>query len=788
MKKILSFILTLILVVCAIPVGAMAADGDDDGLKLQNIDYKELIGRVNQADAGFTISSKYIYSSKVSETTAPMDDSGYQFYYIDLGRYSSNRGNTDKDIDQWFLDYLDQSLANLRNNGGGCIIRCSYANDGQREAEPSTFAQLTKHQKQLSKVFRKYSDIIVAVECGMAGAFGEMWGGLYSEASYKAQILDTWLNNLPDEIPVNVRTVSEYTYYINYSDVWAEKYKKQTVNGVEYPTIMADHNYSTITFPEGEIFNRIGIYNDAMIQDGNDGGTMRGARDDFNSWMSNRAKTASYGGEFSGAKEYRYLSNIWMPMNAIPEFYKTHLNYYHGGNAAYENTGKFKYGDTFEKTYDTAEEAQEKADKFKSWYEEEKLGSGMTYDVKVDGTKVTYTTGGWASAKVDDALIAEIAKNTDLTADLSAYKGQSVASYFEDHLGYRIVLKSSYLSNSVAKGGVLALKGSVDNTGFANISRDKVTEIVLTNGEKTYVTRTKIDANSWYSGSRNEYDITLKLPASIDAGEYTVYMRVAGEDNEGNTSVKGCVRFANAGEYEYSVPGSSYSVGASKVNIIYNEEIGGNYLGTFTVTEETTKASDDSFKQVTTSFKDVDDSFWGKAPITSVCSLGLMSGMSGTTFEPNTTTSRAMLVQVLYNMEGGPDVSEVNVPFTDIGDTWYTKAIKWAYSNKVVAGMTATTFGPMETLTREQFAAILFNFANYKKMDVDGKADLSKFSDADRISSYAEPALSWANHEGLITGHANTTLIDPRGSATRAQMASILYRYINLAFADQSAE
>lgn len=784
MKKTLSIILVLIMVVCALPLPAvLAADGD---LKLQEIDYTELIGRLNQADAGFTRSSRVIWSSQLNETSPlPSDNYGYQFYYIDLRRWSSNNGGQDGDIDQWFLDYLDRTLADLRDNGGGCIIRGTYASNGEKNAEPATFMQLQRHQKQLARVFSKYPDIIVAVECGMAGAYGEMHSGLYSEWDYKAQILDTWLNNLPDQITVNVRTTDEYRYYINNSDLYFDKYRGKTINGITYPGFLSELNYDRFPFPEGEIFNRIGIYNDAMIQDGNDGGTCNGGRARFVSWMNSRSSLISYGGEFSGAKEYRYLANEWLPLKAIPEFYLTHLNYYHGGNAAYADTGKFKLECTQTKGYETEADATATAAKVKSWFDD--FGCGMPYKIEQNGRAVTYTTGGWANATVNDDLIAAIAEATDLTADVSAYKGRTVAEYFEDHVGYRIVLKSSYLSENVDKGGVLTVKGSVDNTGFADISRAKVTEVVLTNGENTYVTRTKIDANSWVSGSRNEYSAQLKLPADMPAGEYTVYLRVAGQSNTGATNVNGCIRFANPGEFEYEVLGSAYSVGKSKVDIIYNTDIGGNYIGTFTVTDETVKGADNSFKEVTTSFTDI-ESHWGKAPITAVCSLGLMSGNGGGVFSPEETTSRAMLAQVLYNLEGRPSVSGLTNPFKDVkAGEWYTDAVIWAAHNEIVYGLEKDSFAPNKDLAREEFAALLFRYANYKKLDTTDRADLSKFADANRIEGYAEPAVSWANAKGLITGHADSGLLAPNGNATRAEMASILYRYINFAFADETA-
>ena len=175
-------------------------------------------------------------------------------------------------------------------------------------------------------------------------------------------------------------------------------------------------------------------------------------------------------------------------------------------------------------------------------------------------------------------------------------------------------------------------------------------------------------------------------------------------------------------------------------------------------------------------FTDVDQSAWYHEGVDYAILKGMMNGTEPTLFEPNSTTTRAMIVTILYRLEGKPAVSGEN-PFTDVdAGTWYTDAVIWAADKGVVTGTTPTTFDPNDPITREQMAAILYRYASYKGYDVAEKADLSSYADAGKISAYAADAMAWTNTEGLVTGETPTTLV-PQGNATRAQVAEILMRY-----------
>lgn len=175
-------------------------------------------------------------------------------------------------------------------------------------------------------------------------------------------------------------------------------------------------------------------------------------------------------------------------------------------------------------------------------------------------------------------------------------------------------------------------------------------------------------------------------------------------------------------------------------------------------------------------FVDVPADAWYAEAVQYVYENGMMSGTSETTFSPNLTTTRGMIVTILYRLENEPTVTGTTA-FTDVAaDQYYANAVAWAAQNGIVAGIDATTFAPNNAITREQMAAILYRYAQFKGYDVSAKADLSVYTDAASVGAYAVDAMAWANGAGLITGTSATTLT-PAGNATRAQVATILMRF-----------
>lgn len=175
-------------------------------------------------------------------------------------------------------------------------------------------------------------------------------------------------------------------------------------------------------------------------------------------------------------------------------------------------------------------------------------------------------------------------------------------------------------------------------------------------------------------------------------------------------------------------------------------------------------------------FRDVKTADWFYNDVKYVYEKGMMAGTAADVFAPNATTTRAMIVTILYRLEGSPAVTGTSA-FVDVpAGQWYTDAVNWAAANQIVKGTSATTFAPNDSITREQMAAILYRYAQYKGYDVTKKADLSGYSDNGQVSAYAKDALAWANAAKLINGVTNTTLA-PQGNATRAQVSAILHRF-----------
>ncbi len=177
-----------------------------------------------------------------------------------------------------------------------------------------------------------------------------------------------------------------------------------------------------------------------------------------------------------------------------------------------------------------------------------------------------------------------------------------------------------------------------------------------------------------------------------------------------------------------------------------------------------------------TGFSDVVAGGWYESAVQYMKDNGLMAGTSATTFAPDATTTRGMIVTILYRLEKEPAAAAAS-SFSDIAaGEWYSDAVAWAAANNIVSGYENGTFGAGDVITREQMAAILFRYASFKGYDVTKTADLSSFADAAQVSAYAADAMKWANAAGLISGTSTTTLA-PAGSATRAQAASILMRF-----------
>ena len=177
-----------------------------------------------------------------------------------------------------------------------------------------------------------------------------------------------------------------------------------------------------------------------------------------------------------------------------------------------------------------------------------------------------------------------------------------------------------------------------------------------------------------------------------------------------------------------------------------------------------------------TQFSDVKETDWFFQSVQYVCAHGIMNGSSGNSFAPQDKTTRGMIVTMLYRYDGSPVVSG-QCPFGDVAaGKYYRKAVIWAAENQIVGGLGGDRFGPDEPVTREQLAAILYRYANYKGYDTQRSVELAKFADREDVGSYAVNAEKWADADGVLSC-VSATELQPKGFAIRAQVAAILMRF-----------
>ena len=179
-------------------------------------------------------------------------------------------------------------------------------------------------------------------------------------------------------------------------------------------------------------------------------------------------------------------------------------------------------------------------------------------------------------------------------------------------------------------------------------------------------------------------------------------------------------------------------------------------------------------------FTDVPGDAWYYRYVDSCYMSGYMNGITETEFQPDAKMTRAMLVTVLYRIAGEPSTAGVT-PFSDVAaDSWFAAPVAWAYENKIVNGTSAVTFSPDANITREDMVTIFHRYAKAQGLDISCSADLTDYTDAARINSWAETAMAWAISKGIIQG-VSATELNPLGSATRAECATILNRWMEWA-------
>ena len=175
-------------------------------------------------------------------------------------------------------------------------------------------------------------------------------------------------------------------------------------------------------------------------------------------------------------------------------------------------------------------------------------------------------------------------------------------------------------------------------------------------------------------------------------------------------------------------------------------------------------------------FTDIERDSWYYSAVKYVYDNGIMNGTSYTTFVPDGTCTREMMVQILYNIQGKP-VYQISNPFTDNTiNQWYYNAVLWAYENGITKGINATCFGTGQNVTREQMTGFLYNYAEFRGFDTLARTDISNFTDAEQVSSWAVESMEWAYAKGIISGKG-AGVLDPKGTATRAEVAQMIMNF-----------
>ena len=302
-------------------MGAMSmenvpASGEEASSLLDSgISYTESTETIQNPGAGY--SSTLWYSCKPGDTPVYNPTGNLMLILVDIGGFSSGvngttdeEGNytpgTDYDLDETFFTNLRKTLQHARENGCTIALRFRYDANGYLNPEPATYDKMVEHIRQIEAdgLLEDYKDILAFVESGFVGSWGEHWGGKYCSFEDKARLLDLLLEVVPEEIPVTVRTPLTFT-------TWA---------GIEYEDI---DEY--IAEPGSEAA-RVCLYNDGYMGSNSDLGTYHDRERDLK-WVARQSITSYYGGEFSGNLEFAQQYDTYLPENAIPEMYQTHLSY-----------------------------------------------------------------------------------------------------------------------------------------------------------------------------------------------------------------------------------------------------------------------------------------------------------------------------------------------------------------------------------------------------------------------------------------------------------------------------
>ena len=384
-------------------------------------------------------------------------------------------------------------------------------------------------------------------------------------------------------------------------------------------------------------------------------------------------------------------------------------------------------------------------------------------------------SGGGSSSAVTtpDVTTDDTTQNGQTTTETVAtpsvsVSGSTASSIVSSSMGSEIVSQAQE-NNSDTVIIAPEMSGSVDRT-----------EVTL---PSSTVERIGTETNASLTVSTPVAQVTIPNGGLADLASGSGSITVAAEA-EGNTvSVEvtsgGETVSAVIGGITVTVPADATTPGTVAVLVLEDgttEVIRKSVAGEDTVTIPLDGSATVEIMDNRKTFVDVPADSWYAGAVAFVSSHELFHGTSNTTFTPNGGMTRAMLAQVLYNLESNPD-TEVEASFTDVAaDAWCADAVAWAQTFGVIKGVTATSFAPNTQITRQQIAVMLYRYAKALGYDLTGGASITGYADAAQVGGYAVEAMEWATGNGLIQGLSNGTL-NPKGTATRAQVATILMRF-----------
>lgn len=384
--------------------------------------------------------------------------------------------------------------------------------------------------------------------------------------------------------------------------------------------------------------------------------------------------------------------------------------------------------------------------------------SGWTYERRTlttesDGVNDPNMYFSWRSATTtpdDDFDVDSVL--VDMGSNLSSNIGDDLEHLWQNLVGSSAVTPLSGTSMGWVSGGSMSMRSLSDAVEVI----DQTMSLTLDGSEASVKLAQGIQSAT--VGGSGTLSVTIETEEAV--------MSFEGSAKNGVSIIRDGDQLRLSGADE----GHVTTHGSDGISVSVSVEPGKDYVLSLDGDMETPSGGD-------LPFSDVRSSDWFYDPVCYAYETGIMTGTSATTFAPNLTTTRGMIVAILHRLEGSPSVGSAGFKDVKTGD-WYADAVNWAAANGVVNGMGNGLFAPNAAITREQLAAIIRNYAAYKGEDVSTSASLANYSDAASVSTWAEESMQWAVGENFISGVTKDTLA-PQAHATRAQVAAIFQRFLS---------